>query len=279
MEVPDFNTKDELFDFLVKNKSTLIAQKKAELKRADAISFAPQLVLLKQDADKSESKVENINELKVTAVINTTNLLDSHGDVHVPGLWNKSLKENKSVMHLQEHEMKFSSIISDNDDLKAYVKTFTWKQLGFDYKGETEALVFESTIKRERNPFMFDQYQKGYVKNHSVGMRYIKLVLAINKENEGAEYEAWEKYFPSIANKEEAERQGYFWVVKEAMVIEGSAVPRGSNWATPTLSVKSEKEDEPEQSTLETNKQEPPAGTQNAIDYKYLTENFKLKIS
>ncbi len=58
------------------------------------------------------------------------------------------------------------------------------------------------------------------------------------------------------ANKEEAENQGYFWAVKEAKVLEGSAVPIGSNTATPTLEVKNEplkdtrQDKEPEQSTL-----------------------------
>ncbi|KKK49589.1 hypothetical protein LCGC14_3133520, partial [marine sediment metagenome] len=42
-----------------------------------------------------------------------------------------------------------------------------WSELGFDFEGQTQALVFESTIKKERNEFMFKQYAKGFVKNHS----------------------------------------------------------------------------------------------------------------
>jgi hypothetical protein len=37
---------------------------------------------------------------------------------------------------------------------------------------ETEALVFNVEIDKDRNDFMFNQYAKGYVKEHSVGMRY-----------------------------------------------------------------------------------------------------------
>jgi hypothetical protein len=30
---------------------------------------------------------------------------------------------------------------------------------------------------------MFNQYAKGYVKEHSVGMRYVKLELAVNSDS------------------------------------------------------------------------------------------------
>ena len=64
--------------------------------------------------------------------------------------------------------------------------------------------------------------------------------MAVNDEDYGAEFEAWEKYYPMIANKAEADRAGYFWAVTEATEIEGSAVPLGSNSATPTLEAKEE---------------------------------------
>jgi hypothetical protein len=37
---------------------------------------------------------------------------------------------------------------------------------------------------------MFNQYAKGYVKEHSVGMRYVKLELAVNSDSK---YDAEEK--------------------------------------------------------------------------------------
>ena len=92
---------------------------------------------------------------------------------------------------------------------------------------------------------MHTQYADGHVKNHSVGMRYVKLSLAINDEDAGSNFDTWEKYIDQVANKEIAEAQGYFWAVKEAKVIEGSAVPIGSNQFTPTL----ENNKEPAQAT------------------------------
>lgn len=136
--------------------------------------------------------------------------------------------------------MAFDKIIADGDDLKVSAVTMTWKSLGYAYPGSTQALVFDSNVKQSRNAYMFDQYAKGYVKNHSVCMQYVKMVLCINEPDDldyGAEFEAWEKYYSEIANKEYADEMGYFWAILEAKIIEGSAVPRGANSATPTLSV------------------------------------------
>jgi len=232
-----FSTKKELYEFLVKNKQKIIAQKKAEMKYADCVSFEPVIVRDKSSTEKANNPIDisNLNRLKVVVIVNTTNIMDHHSDVHIPGLWKKSLRENKMIMHIQEHAMKLEKIISDGKNLKAFTRSFSWAELGVNFEGNTEALVFESTIERRRNEFMLEQYGNAYVKNHSVGMRYVQLVFCINDDNFGAEFEAWEKYFPLVANQEAAEEKGFFWAVKEAKVIEGSAVPLGSNWVTPTL--------------------------------------------
>lgn len=243
-EFPDrqFSTKEELYSELKKNKNTLISQKKMITKESDAFGHFVSV----ENKNKFSNKTENIytpelNTINAKLVINTTNLMDSHSDVHIKGIWNKSIKESKGSMLLQEHAMKFNMIISD--DVKAEVKKYNWKNLGIDLKGDTEALIFNAKIIKDRNPYMFEQYAKGYVKEHSVGMRYVKLELAINSENkyDVEEKAIWDKYIDQIANKELAENQGYFWAVLEAKFIEGSAVVKGSNYATPTISVQAEK--------------------------------------
>jgi hypothetical protein len=243
-EFPDrqFSTKEEMFKALVDNKSTLIAQKKMITKESDAVVHYVRIDNGKGETVKATSiDSTNISQLKAVLVINTTNLLDSHSDVHVKGIWNKTVKESKNLLLLQEHKMTFSNIISD--DVKASVQELKWSDLGYSYPGTTEALVFESNISKERNGFMFEQYAKGYVKEHSVGMRYVKLELAVNSEDKyyRDEKEAWDKYINQVANKETAEEQGYFWAVLEAKAIEGSAVVKGSNFATPTISVEAVK--------------------------------------
>ena len=247
LEIPEFKTHKELFGFLKENKSTLIAQKKQIVKHGDGFGFVATPSYENKAIQKAET---NEVQIQVKAIINTTNWMDSHKDVHIDGIWDKSLKENKMMMHVQEHQSyAFDKIISSGSDLKAYTKTYTWKELGFNLEGSTQALEFDSTVKQARNPYMFDQYKQGYVNNHSVGMRYVKLAMAINSEDYPEEKEVWEKYIDRIANKEQAEAVGYFWAVREAKAIEGSAVPLGSNSMTPTISVG--KEIEPLQDTQE----------------------------
>lgn len=252
--IPENLQGKELFEFLKKNKNLLIAEKKSAMKEGDAFAMKF-FVNDKGELTKSFAPIDNTaTVILATSIINTTNWMDSHNDVHIPGLWKKSLQETKELYLLQEHEMTFAGIITDQ--VKAYTKKFTWKELGYDMPGMTEALVFESTIDNERNTFMFDQYRKGYVKNHSVGMRYVNLELAINDDDEywKEEFATWNKYIDDIANKEAAEAQGYFWAVREAKVIEGSAVPIGSNTMTPTRSV--------ERVKIFSTEEQPPVGTE-----------------
>lgn len=239
MKKPEGLEGKAVFKWLKENKHTILAAKKSQDKQADAV-----LSNFYIDRDGCVVKSfdpapEDINSLEVTAIINTTNLFDSHEDVHIPGLWKKSIRENKYILHLEVHNRSdFAKIISDA--VSAYTKQYSWRELGYDANGVTEALVFKSIIEKDRNPFMFNQYRRGWVKQHSVGMRYVQLFMAINEPDDKyyrEEYEAWEKYFPQIINAEAAEENGYFFAVTEAKVIEGSAVPLGSNWVTPTQSI------------------------------------------
>lgn len=103
-----------------------------------------------------------------------------------------------------------------------------------------EVLIYETTISKLRNPLMFEQYKNGYVLNHSVGMRYMKLFLCVNSNEayNASEKEDWDKYYPIILNKEDADKSNYFWAVVESKNVEGSAVVKGSNFLTPVLSMK-----------------------------------------
>lgn len=237
--IPKFDTQKELFDFLIENEHSLAAQKCSVIKFTDGFE-APSTILKEAGIGITKyAQSSNPDEITVKAVINTTGIMDSHSDVHIKGLWNKSLKENKRIMMLQEHKSnQFDKIIASGDDLKAFVKDFSWKDLGYNVEGETQALVFEAKVKKVRNPFMFEQYKQGYVDNHSVGMQYVKLRMCVNDKDYEKAKEAWDQYIDQVANKEVAEKQGYFWAVLEAKAIEGSAVPNGSNPITPTLEVK-----------------------------------------
>jgi hypothetical protein len=255
METPTFKTREELYTWLKENKEDIIYSKKSQFKKADGFG-APCTSM--QQIHKISTKDLTASEpdsIKVRAIINTTMIMDSHKDVHINGIWNKTVKENKRIKHIQEHEMKFDKIISDKEDLDVYVKQYSWKDLGYDVEGKTEALVFDSVIKRRRNAYMYEQYKDGNVDNHSVGMYYVNIKMAFNSSlDEDVEYkEIWDEHIDDIANKEEVEKNGYFYAVYEAKAIEGSAVAIGSNPITPTETI-SETKTEQELKNLEIKK-------------------------
>ena len=237
----DFATKELFFKYLKDNKSILLAEKKATIKYADAVSYGclSNLGVTKTGVTKGLSEIDapELDKLKATIVINTTNLMDSHDDVHIQGLWKKTLSEQKTFYHIQEHCLKFENVISD--EVIAYTKSFNWSDFNQSFTGKTEALIFESTISEDRNEYMFEQYLKGRVKQHSVGMRYVQLFMCINSDEKyyAEEKANWDKYITQVANIDEVNEQGFFWAVTEAKLVEGSAVVLGSNPITPTISI------------------------------------------
>jgi len=241
LQIPDFADKSRLYDWLIENKSLLIAQKKSTIKHADAIACVPSFVSEKSDevTIKAEQIPAEATRLKVRFVANTTKLFDSHGDVHIDQLWNKSIKENKENFHVKEHAFNFEGVISDN--VKVFVKQMNWHDMGINYEGQTQALIYDSIIDKSENPYMFEKYRLGKVRQHSVGMRYVKIDMAVNDERYEKEFGIWEKYFDLIVNKDDALATGYFWAVTEAKHIEASSVLKGSNWATPVLNTEQTK--------------------------------------
>lgn len=236
--LPPGLTGKPLYDYLVKNEALIAHAKKSVIKEADEIYYSPMYIDEKGTlVSKAEIEQQQIDtsRLKIVAVINTTNLYDSHGDVHIPGLWKKSIAENKKTGFylLKYHNRSFEDVIAENCD--GITKTMMWSELGINYEGTTEALVFTGVIEKDRNPYMFDQYRKGYVKKHSVGMRYVKFLTCINDDDYPVQKENWDKYITKVANREQAEAEGYFWAILEAQIVEGSAVVFASNPVTPTL--------------------------------------------
>ena len=244
-------TREEEIKYIFTNKELISSKKKNAIKRGDIIAFGP---ISEENTNKEVSKAGidlssmDMDTLRAKLVINTTNVIDSHMDCHIQGLWTKTLSESKTLYLLQEHEMEFDKIISDsvNDNLVATAETISWKKLGYPYNGKTEALIFDVQIKKDVNEYMFNLYKKGRVLNHSVGMRYVKMFLCIDSDEAyySSEKANWDKYYTQVMNKEIADEKGYFWAVTEAKVIEGSAVVKGSNEFTPVMEIEIEKQAE-----------------------------------
>jgi hypothetical protein len=226
---------------LVAKKYELIALKKAEIKTVKGgLSALVQGSVSKGLYENSDTS------LKRTIIGNTYNWMDSHDDVHAKGVFTKSIKERANqIFHLHDHEFKLTAKVGE--PLKIYEDEVKWADLGVQKEGTTQALFLDSEILRDYNERIFNEYKNNKINQHSVGMQYVKIDLAVNDEDEEEEYKVWQDNIDSIGNKEVAESKGYFWLVREAKLIEISAVLMGSNSLTPTIN-------EP---SVDTQKQEP----------------------
>lgn len=245
-------------DYIKANKEEAISLKKKAIKFSDGVSLS----FLKTGANKSEVKNESNNGLvNKTFIANTYNWMDSHDDVHVGNTFKKSISENKNVFHLHDHEFKLTSKVGQIKSIEE--KEVSWRDLGVDKNGLTTVLMVNSDIKKSYNELIYNEYLTNKINQHSVGMQYVKIELAINDESSKEEFDVWNKYIDTIGNKEKAIEKGYFWAVKEAKLSEVSAVLMGSNELTGMY--------EPSEDTQkqEDTQEEPSV-------YKLISEKFKL---
>jgi hypothetical protein len=236
----EFRTQSELFKYLVTNKSDLISLKKSALKFTDVVSYFPETSETVTKAKYPYLNDEEKGVLKRTIIGNTYNWMDSHSDVHLSGIFTESIKQKGTkIFHLNSHMLDFSAKIGKPTNV--YEKEISWRELGQGKTGMTEALFIESEIRKTYNETLYNAYLNDEVDQHSVGMQYVKIALAVNDGDEyPKEYEEWQKHIGKIGNRQKAEAQGYFWAVYEAKLVEVSAVLLGSNELTPTLGHKTQ---------------------------------------
>lgn len=227
-------------------------------KYTDVSNHLPVAIAEKDQVEKGKFLYENDEAkgiLKRAIVANTYNWLDSHGDVHLSGLFAKSIQERaKRIPHLHDHKFEIGAKVGR--PISFTETPFKWRALGWAKNGDTEVLLMETQIEKALNATVYGEYLSDQVDQHSVAMQYVKIELAVNDENYVNEYKTWQEIMPMIGNKAEAEEKGYFWAVREAKLIEVSAVLLGSNELTPTLGHKifqpakaTERKREPEKTT------------------------------
>lgn len=237
VEIPKFEDNKALFAYLKENKESLINKKRSLPIYADAISFAVSKVHGKPSSvNKSahEDDEEDEDKLRVKVVANTANFIDSHMDMLLPDAWAKSISERKELIpHLHDHIHSLTGKVGEVVDI--FSSTLSFSELGLEGSGSTQSLVFITDILKSYNEKIFNQYKIGGVNQHSIGLQYVKLDLAINDEDSEKEFEFWTKHLDQAINKEVAEERGFFWVVQEIKLLENSAVLFGSNPITPTL--------------------------------------------
>jgi hypothetical protein len=241
----DFESKKEELDYLVTNKKELLDIKKSAIKYADnPLTLSNSIIV--NDGNDHEAAIKALttstdkdtdSSIYRTVIGNTYNWLDSHGDVHVNNTFSKSLQERSDkVLHLHDHIYQITAKVGK--PISVYEQRIKWADLGVTKSGYTTALMMDSEILKAYNALVFDQYGTGQIDQHSVGMYYVKVDLAVNDPDYEDEYKLYNSYIDQIGNAEKANSAGYFWAVQEAKLIEISAVLQGSNELTPTVEAK-----------------------------------------
>jgi phage head maturation protease len=220
---------------IVKNKVELANIKKLATKHTDCVSNKP---LKNSDTIDKAIKLEGYNDGSLQKVIaNTYYWLDSHQDVHVKGTFTKSIKENiNKIYHLDNHDSKngFRSKVGNVKDIQEI--EVKWTDLGVDKEGNTICVVGSTELIEDYNKQVYDAYKNGEIDQHSVGMIYLDMQLAVNDKQYPEEFKVWNEIYPLLGNQEEADKLNYFWVQKQAKLKEISCVLwDGSNALTPSI--------------------------------------------
>ncbi len=233
--IKDFATKKEFFNYLIANKSLLIKQKKSALKFAEPTVFdATETEVLNKSLSTEHKDDLTRGKITRTVIGNTYNWMDSHDDVHLNNTFAKSITDRQDkIWHLHDHEQKITAKVGK--PISVYEKSIAWKDLGVNKDGSTMALFMDSSIQKDYNKAVYNAYLNKEINQHSVAMRYNQIDLALNDPENKAEYGVWMSYINQIGNKDKAEKQGFFWAVSDADLVEISAVLAGSNELTPTI--------------------------------------------
>lgn len=234
----EFQSKEELFKELKANKEVIIQQKKSQiLKSCDkglSVAYQQMSPAFKTAVEKSLVLDDDFFYIAV----NSTNFLDSHSDLHVKGIWNKTVSEQQGKNYLvADHKMELANVIAKKDDIEMFLVEVPFTALGKNYQTQTQVLVYK--VRKDKiNPAFKEWLDSKNDIEASVRMQYVKVELAMNSNARGDEKElkTYQEYIDKIANRDEFENIDYFWVVKEAKnVSESSLVLAGSNSATGVL--------------------------------------------
>ena len=275
--VPQFANKAELFSYLRKNADKIIAQKKALPTTTDNLEFGYSKVegfkpnkATKAAAEAAATTEDVEKELQVEIIANVSGWCDSQMDVMIKDNWNKSINDigasgQKIIYHLKNHDYCTDSIIGKDASLYTKDIDLSIFNIKSDIK-KAQALLMSSTVCQDYCEKTFMLYEDGQIKQHSIGLQYVKIYMCINSEDpEDAQYkDNWDKYYPQVINKDKIDIKGYFWAVVESKILEVSAVLFGANELTPVIST-SQPDEDTETDPLKNNQSQPSQNQQQQV--------------
>lgn len=250
-----FSTKEELFAEMRKSYNDLIAFKKADIQKSCKKGASVTCRILK---DTDSVKTLKIDPAYYYIAVNTTWILDSHEDLHVDGIWNKSVKEQQGQNYLVcDHSLTIADTVVRKENVEMLVVDMPFALIGKSYSGDTQVLVYKVPKDKVIHDKAKEWLDSGDQIEASVRMQYVTILFAMdsNDPEDATLKKNYDNYIGKIANKDDFEYIPYFFVIQEAKnVRESSLVLFGSNPVTGNI-----KDNEPEKSTQ--NKEIPPVDT------------------
>lgn len=245
-----FKSKDEMFKEIKKNLPEIIRLKKEQIfeSRNKGISVA----LHKLDATKIKGVTGKlafeVDDEHYYIAVNTCLILDSHDDLHAPGLWNDSVVSEQGKNYLvSDHSLAMANVIVKKAYIEQFIATIPFAAIGKSYTGDTQALIYKFRKDAVINQVAKDWLESGDDIEASVRMRYEDLEFALDSNDpDDREMKAlYDEWLPKIANKDDFEYIYYFFLVTKATnVRESSLVIAGSNSATGPITVSAETKEE-----------------------------------
>lgn len=249
--IPENLVQKELFNYLKSNRKLIIAQKCSTPHKSDEFDFGA-IELRANAKEKIGAKVSKSFALKddlmddevgVDIVTNMAGWCDSYMDVLIPDCWDRTIAEkgasNKQLIyHLKNHGDVWNGYTTDHIIGSNVQMSSKWIDLSqFNIESDIkqgQALIGSSIVKKKYDSKCFHLYSDDEIKQHSIGLRYIKIFLCMNSNEEEHTYEKenWDKYYKYVINKDKVDGRGYFWAVTEIKLFEYSAVLFGANELT-----------------------------------------------
>ncbi len=230
----DFETKNDVFKALFERQEKII-----DIKKSQTYKSIEKGVAVNYD-------IEAIKEFSTESgfiypIVSSCNWFDSHKDVHFPGCFNKTVKEQQGkVKYILDHNLAYDSVLAWAKDVEMFIENIQLKQLNKTESGVVECLCFkiseEAIIRKDVLASIKNKVEDF---QNSIRMTYHKVKLGMKSDNKEhrVEREYYEKRISEIINKGEAEENGYFWGVEELGIYKEASlvVAGGSNSATSIL--------------------------------------------
>lgn len=270
-----FATKEELFKELKDSSEIIMEQKKSLIQKScdKGISVTCKSLDLLKFTD--QLKGIRIDDNFYYIAVNSTRILDSHDDLHMDGIWKKSIKEQQGKNYLVvDHELAIKSVVVRKEHIEMFTAKIPFSLIGKPYEGDTEVLIYKVAKDKVKDETVKEWLDSGDAIEGSVRMQYVTILLAMdsNAPEDATEKKNYDEYLPMIANKADFEYIYYYFIIKEAKnVKESSLVVFGSNSSTGQIT---NSKTEPSDDTLETKEENEPSGNDTHTEQKKKVVTF-----